>query len=713
MAKSKRNNNAQFTYDFGIAIAQSTVSKITKLTGATLTLASAFYALKSTAYDYISTLKDNTLIFGGVLSTMKAMEQAQNRLIKGQSYFKVDDQLKGMRRLMAVGIDVGENFEWLNKAAHAIGKSYEDFSGMIASAIQGNAQTLVDAGLMTQRATRMFDKYEANTIMRQKAIFNFVKTHKGLMSAIRNDFETIQDQMIRLKGIWKAFLSSIVGKPNDPQSFYGQIVSSMRMVATALARNMEQIKRYGFIIGQTLGWVIKQIGHFVVWVGRQVKKTLASVWTVTEDFQNQARSLLVWLEFWKLKIVDFFREYGGEIKALLKLLIAYKALKTVFVISDVAYMSLVRYRRALRATLLLQQKYLALMGPAIGTKFSRWLQSLAVFMPKWLRRAWVAIGKFLLRLVSGDFNILFKRLYKSLFGLKPLFNFLIKGARLFFGFLKNVPAIFMAIVRAGRALMAALLGSNPVGWIVLAITLLAVLYAKCRSFRTFVNNMFKIWLEYVKLLWNSLMYIVTWLLVGIKKIWDGVKWLWGKIIGFFAWMWDGIKSLWSAFKDTSVGKFLDDYVVRPIRAVFEFVAKVWNKVIQGLGEVAKFFGMANDSISTATKNVADKYGVWHLPTFDTGNINTNDGTNYLNPFRNSSGSENVANPIIDSDNGTVASVPALSGGTSATTSMTFGSGAIQIVVQKGEGIDENKLAQKIKKVILDMKREGDMRGGTL
>ena len=102
--RATRGNNAQFTYDFGIAIAQSTVNKITRLTGASLTLASAFYALKSTSEQYISTLRENTLRFGGVLSTMKAMEQAQNRLIKGQSYFSVDDQLKGMNELMAAGI---------------------------------------------------------------------------------------------------------------------------------------------------------------------------------------------------------------------------------------------------------------------------------------------------------------------------------------------------------------------------------------------------------------------------------------------------------------------------------------------------------------------------------------------------------------------------------------------------------------------------------
>ena len=187
MAKS--GNKAQFTYDFGIAIAQSTVNKVARLTGATLTLASAFYALRETATKYVDTLRENTLRFGGVLSTMKAMEQAQDRLIKGQSYFSVDDQLRGMNQLMAAGVNVGKNLDWINKAAHATGKSYAEFSGMIASAIQGNSQALVDAGLMTQRATRMFDKYAANTVMRQQAILNFVKNHKGLLNAIKNDFE--------------------------------------------------------------------------------------------------------------------------------------------------------------------------------------------------------------------------------------------------------------------------------------------------------------------------------------------------------------------------------------------------------------------------------------------------------------------------------------------------------------------------------------------
>ena len=697
-AKSGGTNNAQFTYDFGIAIAQSTVNKITRLTGVSLTLASAFYALKSTASEYVDLLKENTLRFGGVLATMRAMEQAQNRLIKGQSYFTMDDQLRGMNQLMAVGIDVGENLEWINKAAHAVGMSYSEFSGVIASAIQGNSQALVNAGLMTQRATRIFDKYAANTIMRQQAILNFVKNHKGLMSAIRNDFETIQDQMTRIKGTWKSFLASIVGKPNDPQSFYGQIVASLKMVATALARNMEQIRKYGFIIGQTLGWVIRQIGHFVVWVGRQVKKALESVWSVTDDFQNQTRSLLVWLEFWKLRITDFFKEYGNEIKTILKLLIAFKALKALFFIGDKAISSVIRYGKAVAFAFSLQKKYIQMMGPLVGNTFTRWLQSLAVFMPRWLRKMWVSVGRFFERGIFGG----------------EFMNFFTKGIKVFFGFLKNIPAIFTAIVRAGKSLIAVLMGSNPVGWIVLAITLLTTLYIKSEKFRVFVNNLFKAIWEALKLIWNSVAYGITWVLVAIKKVWEWFKaYVWEPVANFFKSAWGWIGDMWTRFKDSTVGKWIDRWIVTPLRSLFQWLIDAWNWLIGGLGKAVKWLSGANNTVSQATKDTANRYGVTAIPTFNGGQHDTNDTTNYLSPNNwgtytpREPDSSKTGNPMLADLGGSVA--PA--GGGSSSTNMTFNNGAIQIVVQKGEGINEGVLAQRIREVLNDMRREGDMRGG--
>lgn len=713
MARSRATsgNNAQFTYDFGIAIAQSTVNKITRLTGATLTLASAFYALKATASEYVDTLKENTLRFGGVLSTLKAMEQAQNRLIKGQSYFDMDDQLRGMNRLMAVGIDVRENLEWINKAAHATGKSYEEFSGMIASAIQGNSQALVDAGLMTQRAVRIFDKYEANTVMRQQAILNFVKNHKGLMNAIRSDFETIQDQMRRIRGTWQGFLQSIVGKPNDPQSFYGQIVSSMRMVATALARNMEQIKRYGFIIGQTLGWVIKQIGHFVVWVGRQAKKALESVWQVTDDFQNQARSLIVWLEFWKLKVMDFFKEYGDEIKNILKLLLAYKALKYVFVIGGAAIKSVKAYRAALLGTVALQKRYMAAMGPYVG-KTAKFFQSLAVWLPRPFRRAWVAMGKFF-----ADFRINMRGIGKAVVtAFTTPFKWLSKGFRFLLGLVKNLPALVVSLGRGLKALLVGISATNPIGWIILAITLLTTLYAKSEKFRVFVNNLFKMIWEAIKLIWNSLMYVITWVMVGFKKIWNWFKsYIWEPIANFFKSVGSWIGDMWSRFMNTAVGKWIDKWIVTPLKTLFQWIVDAWNWVVGGIAKAINWLSGANNKVSQATKDLAEKNGVPVLPTLGGGQYDTNDDTN-LKPSNWGVRTPNEPEPV-STGNPMLADVGYMGGmsggGGGISTNMTFNNGAIQIVVQKGEGIDERILAQKVRGVLNDMKREGDMRGGTV
>lgn len=715
--KATSGNNAQFTYDFGIAIAQSTVNKVTRLTGASLTLASAFYALKTTATEYVGTLRENTLRFGGVLSTMKAIEQAQNRLIKGQSYFNVDDQLRGMNDLMAVGIDARENLEWINKAAHATGKNFAEFSGMIASAIQGNTSALVDAGLMTQRATRMFDKYEANTIMRQQAILDFVKNHKGLMNAIKNDFETIQDQSRRIKATWQSFLKSIMGSPKDPNSFYGQIVSSMRMVAEALSRNSEQIQRYGFVIGQTLGWVIKQIGHFVVWIGRQVNKVLTSVWKVTDDFQNQTRSMLVWLEFWKLRVLDFFKKYSSEIKTILKLLVAYKALKAVFVVGKSAVASVIALKNAWRGAVLLQGRYLRMMGP-IGTRFSRWLMSLAAFMPKSFRRIWVSMGKTIM-LLPVYFKTALKGIPKMF---TSLFGFIGRGIRTVFSLVLNLPKLIGVALKGVRTLYMALLGSNPVGWVILAITLLTTLYKKSERFRVFVNTLFKLMFESIKLVWNSASYVITWVMVGFKKVWEAFKnHVWTPISNFFSWAWDSVKTLWSSFKDTSVGQWIDKWIVTPLKSAFEWILNAWNTIVSGLGKALEWLGIANTKVSTATQDLAKQQGVPTLPTFSGGTYDLNDSTDYLqNPFKKNVNEIPGANPISDQTPTELPSVnpllvetpaPQTPPAPTSSTSMTFNNGAIQIIVDKGENIDESKLARKVREVISDLNRETNLRGG--
>lgn len=741
MARSK-GNAAQFTYDFGIAIAQSTVNKVAKLAGVTLTLASAFYALKSSATSYVNTLRENTLRFGGVLSTMKAMEQAQNRLIKGQSYFSVDDQLKGMNKLMEAGINVGDNLEWINKAAHATGKSYAEFSGMIASAIQGNTGALVDAGLMTQRATRMFDKYQANTVMRQQAILNFVKTHKGLMNAIKNDFETVGDQMRRIKAVWKGFVTSIVGKPNDPSSLYGQTVSALRAVADGLARHFENIKRAGYMIGQVTGWVIKQVGHFVMWLGRKLSSSIESIWKLTDAYQEQTRSLIVWLEFWKLKIIDFikdlwksttefFHKYQDEIKTICKLALTYVALKGAFIVSKAAIASVVALRNAWLFNIAAAKRYGAFVGPGFGKGIQKFHMAMA-FLPRAIRRPLIAIskmiGRYVIQPIQNAGGIL--KWLGGLFGkvsrfIMAPFKLIWQGLKLIpraFGFIfnliKNLPAIFSALVKGGKALYAVLLGSNPVGWIILAITLLTALYAKSKSFRVFINNLFKFIWEALKFVYNLIVGAIVYAIVGIKKIWAWFKnYIWNPIANFFKSAWGWVKGLWKAFMNSAVGRWINDHIVEPLKSVFEWVVKAWQWVLKAIGKVVEFLAGANSDMAKNINNLAKAEGLGGLAIATSGgNYDTNDDTNYLNP-KNWMPSEPetpsaTGNPLLSNS-------PAggnLGGGGSsnvASTNMTFSNGAIQIIVQKGEGIDEAALARKVRGVLNDMKREGDMRGGTV
>ena len=732
-----QGNNAQFTYDFGIAIAQSTINKVSRLTGVSLSLAGAFYALRNTSEQYVNTLRKNVLFSGGVLDTMKAMEQAQNRLIKGLSSFNVDDQLEGMRRLQSVGIGVGKNLDWISKAAHATGKSFAEFSGAISSAIQGNMSGLVDMGLMTQRATRMFEKYGANTIMRQQAILNFVKSHKGLQSAIMNDFTTIQDQIKRIQEAWRGFLQSVIGKPNDPSSFYGQIVQALKMVADALGRNFENIKKVGSGIGTVLGWFVKQVGSFVTWVGKLVKRAMTSIWGSADAFVEWCRSLVVWLEFWKLKIIDFFKEYKDQIKWAAIAILSFKALKTAFVIGSEAILSLVNYRRELMKLLKFMDAARLTKGEGIGKLFafnflkkSRNRQLLravgidprkvpGVFMDLG-RQAGSALAKGFAgvkSMIVGALGFLFQpwklvKNSKALFG--PLIA-LVKGLGGKIGLLfkslgkglLNLPKLVGVAFKSIKTMFMALNTTNPVGWIILAVTLIVTLYKKCEGFRKLINGMMQILGNWAKLLGNTVMAAYAGLRYGIQQVW-------GYVSGFFKWIGESIKNVWGNVMNSKFGQWINDVIVKPLAGVFEWVTNLWSDLWKGLLKgvewICNKLGMATDWMGNAAQQFAAKGG-FQVKTFDS-NQYTENGTDYLDPDKwgfNFGGGDEAptgGNPVE------AGLTPAMAGGgEDNSTHMTFNSGAIQIIVEKGTEIDEDKLARKVREVITETSRETQIRGG--
>lgn len=726
MAKTSINQ-AQFTYDFGIMIAQSTVNKVARLTGVTLSLASAFYALQTTGDKYVKTLRENSLRFGGFISTIQQMEKAQERLIKGQTSFSVDDQLKGLNQLAAVGINVRKDFDFINKSAHATGKSFSEFSSAIANAVQGNMQSLVDMGLMTQRATRMFDKYTANTVMRQQAILNFVKQHKGLNDLIKNDFENIQDQIVRIKATWSGFLKGVVGKPNDPESLYGMVNKSLKSIAQKFSQSYKDLKQYGKGIGIVMGWTVRQIGRTIEWLGRQGKKAINFLLGSSETFVERMRTLVVWLEFWRLKVRDFFDEYGNSIKSIIKWLLIFKGLKTVFVISKAAIASAYAYNVALFGRLGFFTR-IKRVQKSIGG-ISWWKAFWLSVIPRWLRRTLTWFSRF--------FSVtLPKALPKTLGLFKKIGSFigggLTSSAGKLIGKFAGAVGIWTTVYETLQWIDRKVFGiDNSFG------TMMKNLKTSWISLK---NNFFSFYDDF-RYQWSS--FSDWWsehVAEPIRKRWQDAGWS------------DWFTNMKNNFKDLidTVKGWLEP-IFKPFRSLMNwfdervatFKSVQGQKLIQQNNfrnqQALNNINWVNAKRKEAVARGYDPNRYQYTPRaqelieqgkkINAKNSRT-DGTTPLTPKeRNafvgalrsqyastkplSEGTEKVENPITAVKNDTQPTYTAqdVFNETDYSSPITLENGAVQIIVQKGEGIDEQKLASKVKRIISDLQRETRMRKG--
>lgn len=726
MAKTSINQ-AQFTYDFGIMIAQSTVNKVARLTGVTLSLASAFYALQTTGDKYVRTLRENSLRFGGFISTIQQMEKAQERLIKGQTSFSVDDQLKGLNQLAAVGINVRKDFDFINKSAHATGKSFSEFSSAIANAVQGNMQSLVDMGLMTQRATRMFDKYTANTVMRQQAILNFVKQHKGLNDLIKNDFENIQDQIVRIKATWSGFLKGVVGKPNDPESLYGMVNKSLKSIAQKFSQSYKDLKQYGKGIGIVMGWTVRQIGRTIEWLGRQGKKAINFLLGSSETFVERMRTLVVWLEFWRLKVRDFFDEYGNSIKSIIKWLLIFKGLKTVFVISKAAIASAYAYNVALFGRLGFFTR-IKRVQKSIGG-ISWWKAFWLSVIPRWLRRTLTWFSRF--------FSVtLPKALPKTLGLFKKIGSFigggLTSSAGKLIGKFAGAVGIWTTVYETLQWIDRKVFGiDNSFG------TMMKNLKTSWISLK---NNFFSFYDDF-RYQWSS--FSDWWsehVTEPIRKRWQDAGWS------------DWFTNMKNNFKDLidTVKGWLEP-IFKPFRSLMNwfdervatFKSVQGQKLIQQNNfrnqQALNNINWVNAKRKEAVARGYDPNRYQYTPRaqelieqgkkINAKNSRT-DGTTPLTPKeRNafvgalrsqyastkplSEGTEKVENPITAVKNDTQPTYTAqdVFNETDYSSPITLENGAVQIIVQKGEGIDEQKLASKVKRIISDLQRETRMRKG--
>ena len=787
---SKLGGAAQFTYDFGIMIAQSTVSNVVKLTGATLTLAGAFYTLQNTGEKYAATLKKNQLRFGGMVATMRQMQAAQDRLIKGISFDSVDDQLDAMNNLMAAGIKVGKNFQWISKAAHASGQSVAQFSGAIRSAVGGNMGQLVDMGLITERATRMFDKFGSNTVMRQQAIMSFLQKNKAIANAIKNDFNTIGNEMMRIKAIITDVFLNIAGKPNDPESWYHSVVASLSSISDAFARNIQMIRNYAKGISIVLGYFARQVGKVVVWLGGVCKQVTQMLLGSSDMFVERMRAFVVWLEFWKLYIIDalktawkwmldFYHSHEKLINVIGKVLIAYLAWNVawkVITAGTFALQGMIFGVRALRGSIIAaggawtyfskmmtvgmfkgakNRSFFRLFGMT-PYKVNAWFLNLGymasnafskgfAFVKMAMVQTWGASMTLMSIMWRGLISFMTATIKLPFVAMSKWFKFSLllwnkpMGAIKMIGnglmWLINLVPKFFGLMRAG---FAAINASNPVGWIILGITLVVILYKKFKWFSDFVHFAIALFINDIKIVWNLINWVWVLLQVGVKWLWKALVAEYNFLVKAVKWVWKGIKTtwnflsstifkpittffnkvvgwigkMWKAFMNTAVGKFIDKYIVQPIKWVIDNLGSVIGKIVELLGgsanDFAKSQGVSSFGITTATTGQ------------DVGNT--------INGFSSSvagimSSSPSLSTPDVrgalnmDLSNYQGVGTPQYANAAPITNNntMTVASGAVQInITNTGNGeIDEEKLARQVRSILSDWERDYRVRGGSM
>ena len=143
-------------YDFGVKIAQGTVSTIGALALQVTALTGSFYALISASDQMDELFQKNQVAFGGYANTLKAIQYSSEKLASGNSYFDGEDIMNGMKMIQRAGRNARKEFDLVNKSAQATGMS---FTQMASTIEKGDFGALAQAGLITNRMALSFSAW--------------------------------------------------------------------------------------------------------------------------------------------------------------------------------------------------------------------------------------------------------------------------------------------------------------------------------------------------------------------------------------------------------------------------------------------------------------------------------------------------------------------------------------------------------------------------
>lgn len=662
-------------YDFGVKIAQGTVSTIGALALQVTALTGSFYALISASDQMDELFQKNQVAFGGYANTLKAIQYSSEKLASGNSYFDGEDIMNGMKMIQRAGRNARKEFDLVNKSAQATGMS---FTQMASTIEKGDFGALAQAGLITNRMALSFQRMGFNARMASEQVHKLIEeaNKKGMFE---DTVKSLPQLLRRVKQFGVEFVRAILGDPKDPNGFMFTVKRTISQVSDFLYHNLNKIKAVGMLIGQFLKFVFQVVFDFAKRIWHNIASIIGNTDNFFNHFQDKLLSFGLWLGIIRAKISAFFDDYGGMIKKVALIFLA------LYGISKIG----AGIKSAGTAMYFLGQS-MQYVGSFSG-----------------VLRAWAGFGN------AGTWA----RLQTGIRSMQRGFIALTEEA-----------SLYAAAVWSSVAAWAA----TPIGLIVLAVVALIayayILYKnwdKIRAVASKVGDIFiglalifmpllgiplllaKYWDDFTQIfsnLWITIKNLVQLGVFFIQDMWEALVWR--------------VKTLWSNFVQDLKSVFSTIYavlkpIIDPIAKLFDPVKQVlqwiWDKISNILS--SDFLGKVVSWIGGASKKLADwsgqklaaeqqKHGV---PVTAKGGVEKVATNNNGTPKAKA-----ATVPVAKVDYNTFNSGELAAGGSNT---MTVEKGAIQINVS-GNNIDAEKLATLVMKKLEEAKTKFATRSGS-
>lgn len=334
------------SYDFGIQIARGTVSALATTVAGVIALTGTIAGLVNASEAMTNRINANTISMGGYANTLKAVTFAQQKVLQN-GRFATDDILSGINAMNHAGKDAVKNYDLIAAAAAASNNDFKSIANIVRN---GDYRGLAEMGVITDRMATRFEQMHYTQVQNVDNILRMLKAAKD-KKMFDGAVESIQSLTRRIFAFKDLFVQSLLGDPKDPQGLAYVFKQHLKSIGDTLMKYQNRIIYWGKTVGLVLRTSLGVVMDFVKMIAKNVFHMDQLSKQTNQTMQDKLMSFGLWLEIQRVRIKMFFEEYGHAIGTIIKWFVYFKAAKFALSIGKSIIGTVLDYRRAILRTL--------------------------------------------------------------------------------------------------------------------------------------------------------------------------------------------------------------------------------------------------------------------------------------------------------------------------------------------------------------------------